>query len=229
MSSLYSYNLSSHWGFCDDFMNSSGGDLTWDVATAGTNLSFASYGESGHPGIARYQFGTANASNINLRYTNSGLSFGYGQVECHTLCRLPFTGTSGTYNYTIGIGFLNGTFNAANSNGVFFTYDNTGFANNLATVTVNNGQNTITKTSTVVNTGSWYLLSIVVNANASKADFYINKVLTASHTTNIPNGVNAGIAPTLSTIRTSGVTNDGILDVDMFIFDMKLTTGTSLL
>jgi len=101
---------------------------------------------------------------------------------------------------------------AAETDGVFFTYDEGGTLNGTAAspnwqcVTVANSVRTLTTTSTAVTNAAWNKLRIEINAAGTSAAFYVNGTLVATHTTNIPLGsasrfvvVKQGIYKTIGT------------------------------
>ncbi len=62
---------------------------------------------------------------------------------------------------------------------------------------------TLTTTTVPIVAGQWFVLRIVVNANASSVEFFINNVSVATHTTNIP----TLITPRAAMAKTVGTTN----------------------
>lgn len=216
--SFYSYNLKDNLILVDDFLNISG-DTNWTISKAGGATNF-SLGESGHPGITRFHLGTANISRNIWGKGTGAFTFGYGQLTINSVVRFPFTGTSGSNDYVASYGFAGITGTNTIVNGAYFEYNSSGNGNFLVAVTMYKGAQTRTVTSTSINTGTWYYTSIDCNANGSKVDFYINKQLTASHITNIPTG-DVFFTVGLSTTRTTGTTNDGVLDVDLLVLSCK--------
>jgi hypothetical protein len=89
-------------------------------------------------------------------------------------------------------GFIgNNSFNT--TNGVYFLYDEGGVITgnpsgsaNWKCVTISASTRTFTTTSVAVTASAWVKLRIEINAAATSVGFYINDVLVATHTTNIP-------------------------------------------
>lgn len=95
-----------------------------------------------------------------------------------------------TYMFNFG---LNSNGNTVSNNTIQFVYDPErmfGFGAgpvtpNWKTITNIAISRTITDTGIVVNTAQWYTLKIVINADATQVDFYIDNVLVSTHTTDI--------------------------------------------
>lgn len=117
-----------------------------------------------------------------------------------------------TDRFRIVSGYGSASGSAAETDGVFFTYDEGGTANGTAAspnwqcVTVANSVRTLTTTSTAVTNAAWHKLRIEINAAGTSAAFYLNGTLIATHTTNIPLGsasrfvlVKQGIYKTIGT------------------------------
>ncbi|MFO0089982.1 MAG: hypothetical protein ACK518_04200 [bacterium] len=94
-----------------------------------------------------------------------------------------------------------------NTNGIFFIYDEGvgtyGAASPNWKCITRNSTITSTITSVPVVASQWYVLKIVVNANGTSVEFFINDVLVATHTTNIV----ASITPRVAHVKTVGTTS----------------------
>jgi len=117
--------------------------------------------------------------------------------------------------------------NFANTNGIFFLYDEGGVGSygvgspNFRCIT-RNSTITATITSTVVTASQWYVLKIVVNANASSVQFFIDNTLVATHTTNIP----TLITPRIAHVKTVGTTNRSLFCDYMLVQQIYTTPRT---
>lgn len=106
-----------------------------------------------------------------------------------------------TERYRVTIGYGDQATNAAEVNGIFFTYDEGATANgttasaNWQCVTTVGSVRTLTTTTTAVSTAAWQKLDIEINAGGTSVTFYIDDVLVATHTTNIPSGTSQLITP----------------------------------
>lgn len=140
---------------------------------------------------------SAGAGDIYIGHTaTANFILGGGITSYETLIWLPSLSTSGE-RFSCLIGFSSGVLNQNNSfNNIAFLYDegNIAFAGaggasaNWRAVTTDSGTRTFTDTGVSVNAGAFIKLRIVVNANASSVEFFIDNTLVATHTTNIPSG-----------------------------------------
>ena len=149
-------------------------------------------------------FANVNTSNATAGYGNIYIGhnatpnfiLGGGVVSYETLIWLPSLSTSGE-RFSCLIGFSSGVLNQNNSaNNIAFLYDEGniafggggGASANWRAVTTDTAVRTFTDTGIAVNAGAFIKLRIVVNANASSVEFFIDNTLVATHTTNIPSG-----------------------------------------
>ena len=140
---------------------------------------------------------SAGAGDIYIGHTaTANFILGGGITSYETLIWLPNLSTSGE-RFSCLIGFSSGVANQNNSsNNIAFLYDegNIAFAGaggasaNWRAVTIDSATRTFTDTGIAVNAGAFIKLKIVVNANASSVEFFIDNTLVATHTTNIPSG-----------------------------------------
>jgi hypothetical protein len=118
--------------------------------------------------------------------------------------------SNATERYRLIFGFGSGSGNSTETDGVFFTYDEGATANgtnaspNWQCVTQLSPTRTLTTTTTSVVASTWIKLRIEINASATSVSFYVNGILVATHTTNIPIPnryilVKQGIAKTIGT------------------------------
>jgi hypothetical protein len=139
-------------------------------------------------------YSTATASTNWANHINSStlfLWFGGGVWNYETSININNLST-GTERFRWVSGFGSNSANGAEIDGVFFTYDEGGTLNGTAAspnwqcVTVANSVRTLTTTSTAVTAGAWNKLRIEINAAGTSVAFYVNGILVATHTTNIP-------------------------------------------
>ena len=120
--------------------------------------------------------------NASVRMQDNAFVFWQGKERyCYSKVRFPQLLTS-TQDASIRIGFLNTiTLWAA----ACFYFNRWAWTSVWKTVTNATGTTTTTTDSTIA-IDTRYELEIFVNSDASKADFYVDWVLVATHTTNIP-------------------------------------------
>ena len=73
------------------------------------------------------------------------------------------------------------------------------------------------------NTTAWQKFTIEVNAASTSVQFYIDNVLVATHTTNIPTGVSQTIIPKIQIAKSIGTTARSFF-ADYFGYKQTFTT-----
>jgi hypothetical protein len=121
---------------------------------------------------------------------------------------------------------INGTHSnlAASSDFVGFRYNRSSSSGNWEAVTkAAAGSTTTTDTGVAVAATTRYRLKIVVNSALSQVQFYINDVLKATHTTNIPADAIA-MASGFGAKKSVGTSPTNMLNVDWFEFTQNVGT-----
>jgi hypothetical protein len=109
-----------------------------------------------------------------------------------------------TEEYVDRHGFMNTTTSTAPTNGAYFEYDRANYGANWQLVTV--AASTVTRVDTgVAAIGLFRLFEIEVTGN-SEVNAYIEGVLVATSTTNIPSGTGQTLCPTYQKVKTVGTT-----------------------
>jgi len=182
-------------------------------------------------GICQYQTGTTStgfAGHVNdaqgaLAFTLGGGSWVYETfIEVDTLSTL-------TEQFRFLTGFVTQSSVINEVNAVIFTYDSGGTRNgtiaspNWQCVTSDNNTRTLTTTSVAVTT-TWTKLRIEINAAATSVTFYINDILVATHTQNIPTFANSRfLAIKQQIVKSAGTTNRSVY-CDYLLYENNLTT-----
>lgn len=211
------------------------GDTVWFGDTSGTAASLsAPVPISNDIGVVQLNSGTTATSRVSMNKSFTAISFGKGVFVAEM--RVRFNALSnGTQNCIARIGY--GNTNAATgaigandfTNGVYFEYDFSQTTPNhywrcKTAVSGGVGSPTVTTTTKAIVVDTWYTLRIEVNAAANSAKFYVDGVLVATNTTNIPTGANScGAVAILGRILGTGIPNIGLL-VDYWIHSYILTT-----
>jgi hypothetical protein len=122
------------------------------------------------------------------------------------------------------------TNNVLSTNIIAFIYDEGGASANIGAASPNwkcitRVASTVSATITTVPivAGQWFVLRIVVNADATSVQFFINNVLVATHTTNIP----TLLTPRIAHVKTAGTTNRNIF-VDYMLVEQIYTTPRTI-
>jgi hypothetical protein len=170
-------------------------DYTTNVSGTGAAMTFADTGihENYHVGIANCNSGTTTTGRAAVvTPTFDCIQLGSGAVILEMMVKTPSALSDATNRYNCLAG-LHDNFAAAPQalDGVYFHYrDNLNSGKWQATTYSTTSAGTTTAdTGTTVAASTWYCLRIEINSAASEAKFYIDDVLKATITTNIPSGV----------------------------------------
>lgn len=208
-------NPSSESFFYDDFDYENIDDF-WSktVANGGIVIVNASKIDATHVGILMFEIISSESSRAGIRLSTSknGLKTGGGVVTFETLLQIETLATAvEDFTATFGTGDRGNANIRDHDDGIYFKY-NRSVSPNWIVKTARNAIETGTTTSVAVVAGNWFKLKYVVNATATSVDFFINGVLVATHTTNIPQ-------PTLA--------SDPPDDVITQIYKVKKSAGTA--
>jgi hypothetical protein len=217
--SLFNFYTKEGFLFLEDFLGN-----------PGTSSSFASYGlipaisgagatcipttsypnRTNQQGVLQLGTGTTatGLSNIRLGDNNVGSIYtGNGEIIMQCFYNVQTLSTITERFYDI-IGFTTSG-NFASTNTISFIYDEGGIGNygsasaNWKCITRFLPTTTATITTVPVVASQWYVLKIVINSLGNSISFFIDNILVATHTTNIPNLITPRIAKT----KTIGTTN----------------------
>jgi hypothetical protein len=202
------YNNLSDFDFVDDFThNNSPNFLTGDARNAGTSAGQTGVNDPPRSGLWSLITGT-NASGGAALSGNIGYVFSsWARLSFASNFRIP-TLADGTNSYRIFVGFNSSydstTAPTTRSAGLF--YDNNSV--NWQAYTYNASVGTITSTGVAaVADGSYNTFLTRVNGT-SNVEFFINGVLVATNTTNLPS---TNVCPVIHIQKTAGTTSRNIL------------------
>jgi hypothetical protein len=144
-------------------------------------------------GVVALRTGTTLSGGCEIRQDviNPNIFLGAGAISYEVNVNVETLSTLAQRFFDM-FGFIgNNNFNT--TNGVYFLYDEGGVITgnpsgsaNWKCVTISASTRTFTTTSVAVTASAWVKLRIEINAAATSVGFYINDVLVATHTTNIP-------------------------------------------
>jgi len=205
--------LKTWWHF-EDFIqrNISGLVGGWGCATSGTGASATlTNGTSLRPGIMSLGTGTTNTG---YAYIQTGgvtaliaFLFGGGVYTIEGDIYIT-TLSDGTETYALRFGFGDGL-SGAPVDGAYFYYTDVGGGGatpNWHRNTVSNSVLTSTDTGVAAVAGVWTRLKIVVNADATSVEYFINGVSVGSNVTNIPSGAGRNTGAICTLIKSAGTT-----------------------
>lgn len=182
------------------------GGFALEQAGTGASVSFTSVSDpGGHPGIARLSSGTTNAGYAYVITGTNSLLLGNGEVNQNTRMRITQLSTSGErFIYIYGLSDATG---GSGQDGVYVSYSDDVASGVFQFVTANNTTRTTTNTDITVAANTWYDLSIVINAAGTSASLYIDGVLKATNTTNIPTSAGRQTQYRHGFVKTVGTTS----------------------
>lgn len=211
----------------DDFFTGMIGASTglgWLVTVSGTGATVTSgtYGVNSTEkamGVLTMSTGTTASGRVGLNRAQNGIILGYHAVDL--TWRVAFDTLSDvTDNYICYVGMLDNLGAGLSIDGVFFDY--TAGQNNWRCNTRSNNTSTTTDSGVAVTT-AYSTLRIVIDAAATEVNFYIDGVLVATHTTNIPTDPRfTGIGVT---IRKNAGTSSRDVHVDYYYHMLQITGG----
>lgn len=159
-------------------------------------------------GLVQFQTGTTLTANATVCSSLTDIQLGGATVTFGCACKMEAV-PGGTENFLVKAGLIN-TFPGA-QNGVYFTADRTLSTTNWQAVTVQGSTSTVADTGIALDT-NFHNFRLVVNGNTN-AQFYIDGVLVATNSTNLPvsNGQAVGI---VFSIQKVGGTASQNVDLD---------------
>lgn len=213
--------LQARYGFhfYTDFMQETSATATDGALSelnsgSGAAVTSTAVTSSSEIGIARLATGTTATGRSHLYSGFAGgpttLRFGGGSWFFETKIKVT-TLSDGTNRFQLPVGFFDLITTAAQTNGAFFLYDEGGVSTgsaasaNWQVCTTNGGTRTYTTTSIAVSTSAWVRLEVEVNAAGTSVAFYIDGVLVATHTTNIPTANTVGFG--MGILKSIGTTS----------------------
>ena len=160
-------------------ISAAGGGLT------GTSIPFV----NGHPGIWNIFTGAASAAGRTfvLSRTNSFMVGVGGVTKFESWVELPVLSTV-AQRFTARTGFFSIALPNIILSGIGFEYNDAENGGRWQAITDDGGE-TSTDTGILVEAFRWYKLSFVVNADGTEVQFFINDILVATNTTNLPTGI----------------------------------------
>lgn len=160
-------------------------------------------------GVVQHNTGSTATGFSGWSY-GAGLFIGRGTISIETYITVNTLSTSLERFFTV-FGYGTPSNWASMTNAIFMTYDEGGgvyFANaspNWKCYTRAGGVTTVTISSVPVVAQQWYKLRIEINAAGTSVGFYVDNVLIATHTTNIP-ASNINMALISLMVKTVGTT-----------------------
>lgn len=237
--SVYFYN--SDWGWESDALSykrkfgveyfnelttatPSDGIIVGSLSNGGTITALS--GVASRTGIQAPSTSTNAAARYTISTDATALVLGQGRVLFEESVRIP-TLSNATDAFYHFFGLSAQITASAQTNGVLFLYDSSGTVTGSAAsgrwqvMTASASSRTFTTTSIQVTANQWYKLTGIVNAAGTSVQFYIDDVLVATHTTNIPTAAMGFV----SNLQKSAGTTARTTNLDYLYFKQKYTTS----
>jgi hypothetical protein len=150
---------------------------------------------------------------IRLPYITSTIIPG-GDLKVEFIVMTPGTLSDVAETYKITVGLLSVYDGTAPNDGIYFTYAYTESGGSWECITCKDAAETTTDSGIDIITSTWYRLGFISSADGATIRFYIDGVLVATHTTNIPVGSDT-CGPVAVILKSVGIT-DRLFLVDAF-------------
>lgn len=223
-------DLKNWWNF-EDFIGSSYSPTSlmrgiWMPISAGTGARASDkIGTALRPGILTLTTGTDTTGSAAIIIGSDSLQhflFGGGvyTIEADIFITDLSTVTE-TYAFRLGFGDSS---SADFVDGAYFEYTNTGSTPNWYKCTANNSTRTKTNTGIAVVAGAWTRLKIVVNADGTSVEYFINGVSAGVVITNIPTAAGRETTAVCSIIKSAGTTAR-LINIDWTWIHIDLATS----
>jgi len=221
-------NLKTWWNF-EDFISPGYGGIfgIWQRYLNGAGADGVGVPPSiTRPGQLMLYTGTTAIGYSSLLlgspYANSFL-FG-GGVYTFEADLMPAQLSTPGDTFAVRVGFGD-TYSGDNVDGAYFEYTDVGITPNWYRCTASNSVRTKIDTGiAVVPFPAWTRLKIVVNADGTLAEFFINGVSAGSNAANIPTGPGRETSAVMSFVKTVGI-NPMALYIDWAWLHIDLTTS----
>jgi hypothetical protein len=224
--------------FFEEFMGGQAGSVGTSFGGVISNVSGAGaacvttsavLNKTNQQGVVRHTTGTTLSGFAGTSYGNQSLFIGQGKITLETYVTIETLSNATERFFTFfGYGVPSNWQN--NQNAIFFSYDEGGVINfasgaaspNFKCYTKLANVTTLTTTSIPVVASQWYKLRIEINNAGNSVGFYIDGVLVATHTTNIP-ATTTGMSVVNIINKTVGITAR-TMQTDYFMYEEIFTT-----
>jgi len=220
-------NLKTWWDFEDFIENTTATTMgIWTSSYTGTGASVTDVAveDIKRIGKLRLDSGTTTTGRAGIflaRVSYSKFLFGAGIYTLEADIYIP-TLSDGTDTYTLRFGFGDGS--GTPTDGAYFRYTDTGTTPNWYRCTVSNTTLTATDTAVAVVAGAWIRLKVVVNADGTSVEYFINGTSVGSNTTNIPTGTGRETTGLCNLVKSAGTTARTV-DIDWTWIHIDLSTS----
>jgi hypothetical protein len=205
------------YNLCTDFLDNN--TSIFSQTNSGTAASAQLLvGESGHPGILELDTGTTTGGRcMKHSETFDIIRITGTKFVNRFLVRIP-TLSDGTDTFVVRAGFLD-LATGESVDAVAFRYTHSENAGNWTAYCRQNSIETTANTSVAVVAGTWVTLEVRISEDGLTTTFYINSVLAATITTNIPNAAGRELGYGYGIFKSAG-TAVRTLHIDAWSLDL---------
>jgi hypothetical protein len=199
-------NLKTWWNFEDFLHNSNVYNGIWTGYFGGAGASTGLWPISNtalRPGQVYCATGTTAAGWASYKTHGLGFLFGAGEYTFEADIYLALLSTA-IEEFDCCLGFCD-TDSANQVDGAYFRYDRAISGVNWQACTANNSVRTLTNTGVAAVTG-WTRLKVVANLTGTVISYYINDILVATNTTDIPTAVGREFPAMMRILKSVGIT-----------------------
>ncbi len=226
-----SLDVSKFSGYQTDFIETTTSYnifASWTAKAINTGTITAVAGTANHPGIMRITSSTTTNSGFEFRITTAAVLIAGNETSEFIFSLVT------DVNTTVRMGFHDTSTVTAPTDGVYLKIiDDANLLASTATLTGQTVSNTSISTTAssyyTLATGTWYRAKIVINSDATQADFYLYLCTTGAElwhdnlTTNIPTATGREIGHSVTATNTNTVATN-LLDMDY----MNITINRTL-
>lgn len=201
----------------------------WYVALTGVGANSSAVGTNlttGRMGIWRLTCGTTDTGRASIKTNSNAFQMGGGVYTFETEIWISAL-SDATDTYAIAAGFGDTNAGYVQTDGVYFRYRDTGGGTPTPKwymCAANGGATTATVTTVDVAATTWTKLKIVVNADCSSAEYFIDGVSVGTVTANLPSTAGNITGAVILLIKDEGTTSRN-LDIDWVNLHIALTTS----
>lgn len=175
-------------------------------------------------GIASLATGTTTTGRANvLTPTMDQIVPAFGRIVFSAIIRTPSSLSDGTNRYGIKVGLSNLSTSIVDGVGASIRYRDNINSGKWQLMTTDSGSvQTFTDSGVTVAADTWYRLEVIVNADATKIQYFINGSLIGTDTANLQSGTSITLGAQVMILKALGTTSR-ICYVDFMSFEMEAT------
>jgi len=161
-----------------------------------------------HPGVWFPVTGTSAAGRVFILSRINSFTVGVGgETKFQEWLQMPTLSTP-VQRFTVRTGFWSMALPNTVVQGIGFEYDDSQNGGRWQAIT-HDGAETSTDTGILVTAGTWFKHEIIINADGTEVQYFINNDLVATNTTTIPSGIGFGHFVNMHIMKLIGTASRG--------------------